>query len=460
MPERHVFISYSKQDKDYVQQLVAHMESLGFTVWIDERIDPGKSWWSHIRVALRDCAAFIVVMTPASEESHWVDTEVIHALEFKKPIFPLLLAGNSNPILSDTWSRLARYQYYDVRGGSLPDNQFFESLQLSAPRKTSNNQDTDKTDIASDRNPDDKGGLLRLRMSSPTTESELGTLASFRLQPFDKSSVREPEISPERGEIAEQPETPFLEEARIDGPIEPVTRNGDWTPVIRTINGIEMVLVPPGCFLMGSEDGRDNEKPVHKRCIERPFWIGRHPVTNAQYNEAVKARVCKASEYPHNKRFNSPQQPVVGVNWHDAMNFANWKQIRLPTETEWEYATRGPESWEWPWGNDFKISNMVAVGNSSNKPSIIGSRKEGKSWAGALDLCGNVWEWCLSIGQKNYKFSENNHIDAPTPQRIVRGGSWFNLPTHARAASRSWGSASEWSYDLGFRLVCIAPISE
>ena len=456
MPEHHVFISYSKKDKAYVKKLVVYMEELGFTVWIDERIDPGKSWWSHIRVALRDCAAFIVVMTSDSEQSHWVDTEVIHALEFQKPIFPLLLEGDSNPILSDSWSRLARYQYYDVRGNKIPEDRFFELLALDAPRETVDKGNPDKLSNTSPEIPShDNDSFLRTKLIPQNSEPEEGTFAYYKKLPhIEVTSAPDPPT--ERGEIAEQPQTPYLEAAQIDFDIEPVTRNCDWTPIIRTINGIEMVLVPPGCFMMGSDNFK-NAQLVHRRCIEWVFWIGRYPVTNAQYTEAIKAGICEASPYANDRRFNNPQLPVVGVSWHDALQYANWKQMRLPTETEWEYAARGPDSWQWPWGNDFKADNLVYSENSGRKPAVVGSRSGGASWVGALDTSGNVWEWCLSAWRGNYTLVEDNPIDKTNVRRVLRGGSWDYDQLYEQPASRRRSAPNDRLNDFGFRVLLTIP---
>ncbi len=121
----HIFISYSKQDIDFVRYLRALLENEGFAVWLDEmRLTPSARWWKDIEKSIDTCAAFVVVMTPDAYESDWVEREILRAENRKKPIYPVLAAG-------DAWSRLANIQYEDLRSGlhaQLSDH-FIGSLQ-------------------------------------------------------------------------------------------------------------------------------------------------------------------------------------------------------------------------------------------------------------------------------------------------------------------------------------------
>jgi len=107
----HIFISYSKQDIDFARYLRTLLESSGLRVWIDEeRIESGGRWWKIIESNIDVCAAFLVIMSPHAEESDWVEREILRAELKKKPIYPVLLTG-------DSWSRLANIQYEDFRIG-------------------------------------------------------------------------------------------------------------------------------------------------------------------------------------------------------------------------------------------------------------------------------------------------------------------------------------------------------
>jgi hypothetical protein len=119
---KHVFISYAREDQAYTRELADHLRERGFGVWMDDRIDFGDRWWPTIVQALRACGAFVVVMTPESEESDWVHREVLLALDERKPILPLLLRGGGFRILIDT-------QYADVTGGRMPPGEFCDRLR-------------------------------------------------------------------------------------------------------------------------------------------------------------------------------------------------------------------------------------------------------------------------------------------------------------------------------------------
>jgi WD40 repeat protein/tetratricopeptide (TPR) repeat protein len=118
---RHVFISYSRHDQAYTRELVEDLRQRGFEAWVDDRIDYGEEWWRTIVEAIRSCAAFVVVMTPDSEESDWVEREVQLALRERKAIFPLLLSGREFPLLITT-------QYVNVTDGRMPPRDFYQRL--------------------------------------------------------------------------------------------------------------------------------------------------------------------------------------------------------------------------------------------------------------------------------------------------------------------------------------------
>src|SRR5262245_10852835 len=106
--------------------------------------------------------------------------------------------------------------------------------------------------------------------------------------------------------------------------LTPVTKNADWTPVSQELNGAEMVEVPAGCFMMGNEKGRRNERPVSQVCFSAPYWIDRYEVTNAQYGEPG--------------HFPGDQHPRENLLWSEARDFCVKRGARLPTEAAWEYA--------------------------------------------------------------------------------------------------------------------------
>ena len=119
---RTVFISYSHKDSDYAHRLAEELEQKGFSVWIDDRIDYGTQWPRVIQEHLDDCSAFVVIMTPRSYQSDWVQNELSRAKRKGKKVFPLLLEGE------EPWLSVEITQYVDVRDSGLPPERFYREL--------------------------------------------------------------------------------------------------------------------------------------------------------------------------------------------------------------------------------------------------------------------------------------------------------------------------------------------
>jgi hypothetical protein len=119
----HIFISYSHKDTEYAHRFADHLHGMGFDVWIDERLDYGSQWPHEIQKQLDTCDAFLLIMSPRSFASEWVQSELQRAKRKLKPIFPLLLEGD------EPWLSVESIQYYDVRGEKLPDAKFYSNLK-------------------------------------------------------------------------------------------------------------------------------------------------------------------------------------------------------------------------------------------------------------------------------------------------------------------------------------------
>ncbi|MBL8163084.1 MAG: SUMF1/EgtB/PvdO family nonheme iron enzyme [Anaerolineae bacterium] len=210
----------------------------------------------------------------------------------------------------------------------------------------------------------------------------------------------------------------------------PVTRNAAWTPVERDFDGVTMVLVPAGCFIMGSTDGDSDEQPVEQQCLDTPFWIDKFEVTNAQYGSTGCEQYSSA-----------PDQPRNCVSWVDASAFCEARGARLPTEAEWEYAARGPDGLRYPWGDTYDAARVIGAddptyGNRTTAP--VGSRPGGASWVGALDMSGNLWEWVSTLYRAYPYRADDGREDGTnrTDLRVLRGGSFGNATGNLRAANR------------------------
>ncbi|TVR20152.1 MAG: ergothioneine biosynthesis protein EgtB, partial [Anaerolineaceae bacterium] len=155
--------------------------------------------------------------------------------------------------------------------------------------------------------------------------------------------------------------------------------------------------------------------------------------------------------------FNGANQPVVGVLWYEAMAYAEWRGCRLPTEAEWEYSARGPNSLIYPWGDEFDGDNLVYWGNSNDRTANVGSRPAGSSWVGALDMSGNVWEWTSSLFEPYpYDVDDGRENVSSIMRRVLRGGSFLIVSPGLRATARNWDYPDGVSIYFGFRLLCVS----
>jgi formylglycine-generating enzyme required for sulfatase activity len=253
-----------------------------------------------------------------------------------------------------------------------------------------------------------------------------------------------------------------------------------------------MVYVPAGEFMMGSESGDDDEQPVHVVSLDG-FWIDQTEITVAEFRHFVSETghettaedqgwawvwVESANDWQEvdGAAWNqpsgpgseaNPDHPVTQVSWHDAFAYCAWAGARLPTEAEWEYASRGPEALTYPWGNQFD----GALLNYCDRRCLlewadddrddgyvltapVGSYPGGASWCGALGMAGNVWEWGQDwYGSEYYGDSPSRNPAGPSSgeYRTLRGGSWADHPSTGRGANRDWYGPADTGSDTGFR---------
>lgn len=242
---------------------------------------------------------------------------------------------------------------------------------------------------------------------------------------------------------------------------------------VRTANqNVAQVYVPAGCFAMGSVDNDPDEVPVHTVCITRPFWLDTYEVTNDSFQDFVDSGGYSNLAYwgasggvisapgASLDGFNGPQQPKINVSWYEANAYASWRGCRLPTEAEWEYASRGPTSLKWPWGNerDPQRANTFEGGEAQpTTTTTVGAFAGGVSWTGAYDLAGNVWEWNADWYGGGY-YAQSPQDDPPGPAggefRVLRGGSFRQDQLAARGSDRYWAPPQGQADFVGFRLVC------
>lgn len=214
-----------------------------------------------------------------------------------------------------------------------------------------------------------------------------------------------------------------------------------------------MVLVRAGEFIMGSEEGESDEKPVHRVYLDA-FSIDAYEVTNARYGAFIQATGRRAPMYWNDAQYNVPAQPVRDVTWSDAEAYCHWAGKRLPTEAEWEKAARGTDGRTYPWGNQWDRTKANTSDGGPGKPMPVGSYEGGKSPYGAYDMAGNVEEWVADWYYPiYYKRSPSRNPKGPASgrARVLRGGSWTDPPQDVRAANRALPPPDLWSDTIGFR---------
>jgi len=246
--------------------------------------------------------------------------------------------------------------------------------------------------------------------------------------------------------------------------------------------------VPAGPFIMGSDQDQDNPKRTER--IDYDYWVGQYPITYVQYRAFVEAPEGYANARwwadlhseglalqkagAGEQSFEYDTHPAEGVSWYEAMAYCAWLtaqwragvlqlpdflprvyELRLPLEAEWEKAARGTDGREYPYPGEFDPAKGNVWETYIGHTSAVGIFPSGVSPYGALDMAGNVWEWCWN----EYQEPGNRQLGSNSA-RPVRGGSWdFNLG-NSRAAYRNVGNPASRNYGLGLRVVVSVPVEQ
>jgi formylglycine-generating enzyme required for sulfatase activity len=263
-----------------------------------------------------------------------------------------------------------------------------------------------------------------------------------------------------------------ITESTIAPAATPTQGVGIGSTQVSAKDGMTMVYVPAGDFLMGSLEGVGvkDEAPQHTVYLDA-FWIDQTEITNDMFNAFVSATgyltgaekagisadIVGANRLhpqgPESDLTNREKHPTVHMSWYDATAYCEWVGRRLPTEAEWEKAARGTDGRTYPWGNtkpdgtlaDFADSNTSfywsdsTINDGYKVTAPVDSYPAGKSIYGALDMAGNAWEWVSDW------YSEDYYLTSPTSNplgpeagigRVLKGGSWFSNASNIRSARR------------------------
>lgn len=413
----HIFVSYSKKNRDYVRLFADKLIELGFDVWIDDRIDYGEDWELAIFRAIDECGAFVIVMTPESYESQWVRRECQHAEKRNKPSFPLLLGGEEFP-------RYAITQYHDVRDGQLPPADYYDMLATYVARKASQGVEIARVKLGGRL----ATGELEAAPQVSPVNTKLPDVMSLLPGPFAWCVI--PSGSTR------------IDDASHDGG----TAGGRYAVETFVIAQYPVTTAQYRVFI----DSADGYRALR-------WWDYSDDAHDWRKNNAQPTATIAADA----------QLPCSNLAWYDAMAFCRWLSwklqlfpypslndssektgwgIKLPSEQQWQRAAQGDEANSYPWGNTFDPARCNAKESGTGGLTPVDHYTNGASPYGVMDMSGNVWEWCLT------EWGTDSLQAAGHRSRVMRGGSWVFSSDQVRITYRGWGGSPDQLGNVGFRV--------
>ena len=245
---------------------------------------------------------------------------------------------------------------------------------------------------------------------------------------------------------------------------------------------LQMLLIPGDAFTMGSPENEaersNDEGPQHEVTLSQ-FFMGRYPVTQAQWRVVAALPQVSQALDPDPSHFKGDNRPVESVSWHDATEFCarltqhTARPYRLPTEAEWEYACRAGSTTPFHFGSTLTTEVANYNGDYTYADGPKGEHRQETTPVdhfdianafGLSDMHGNVLEWCQDHWHDNYDGAPTDGsawlTDGDDTYRVLRGGSWINDPEYCRSASRNYLITPAFrDYIIGFRVCCSPPRS-
>jgi hypothetical protein len=412
-----VFFSYAEEDGPLVGELAQGLESHGYGTWYYQRDCrvPGQRWWRRVLAAIDESQIIILLISPASLQSAQVDREVDWAIAAGKPLIPLLHQVTRPQVVSDS-----------------PGREWLAAIGTAIDISSSEGAQT-----------------VQQKLAAGIEANGIAPAGEAGQPPKPVPEVLEPPPVIETGLVLPAG-CSWFEEPPDGCPVEDATAYAEWVSkrgpvsVINEQSGIELVWVPPGHFMMGSVRGRDDEKPVRRVKLDG-FWMGRTPVTVRQFQLVMKGVPPRFNE-------QGAQHPVVAATWDEAAAFSKRIGLALAPEQYWEYAARGSDGRVYPWGNNWEPALCQCKENlhGHERTAPAGSIPRNASWCGALDMAGNVWEWCQDVYHLNPE-AAGAATTGPV-RRSLRGGGWGCDAFECRCSCRLGAPPTNRSPMVGFRV--------
>lgn len=481
-----VFLSYSRKDKKFIDRLLKDLEAEGINVWLDRSdIYAGnETWHEQIVEGISASPVFILVVSPDSVKSDEVNSELILAREKKKTIIPVLYKPTK--ISKKMQYQLAGKQYIDFSEGDYSENlrEVTNTLnRIGAAEKTIDPENLpSKSDSLLSNFPvwGWVGGgvvlllvlifginsLFRGSTLEPTSTPTINALAlvevptETKIPPTETLEPTPPEILVE--EIILPTETPLPDSPT---PTE-IPSPTPYPAQVTDAQGVEMVLIPAGEIIMGSNTHEANAYPAHP--VETgAYYIDKYEVTNSSFSKCVKEGACDPPRSLSSKTRSNYYEdsdyafyPVIWVSWNDAETYCEWRGGRLPSEAEWEKAARGDDGRTYPWGDEMGTECVEAnywKFTGCGDTRAIGTTL-GESPYGAFEMAGNVWEWVqdeliLYPGGRSGSISSSE-----VGNKVLRGGSWLDSDAKIKTTFRFSAPDDSDDNDIGFRCVTDLPL--
>ncbi len=484
MTKKKIFLSYSRDDLHFVEELAKDLENAGYDVWYDlTDIEGGDRWAQEIQEGIKESEILVIVVSPNALKSEWVEKEFLFASKRGMKIVPLLYELCELPL----W--LLNIQYVDIVGQNYRKN--FSQIEEAFNNFGRRAEDRDAPPAKGKQRRKKRtkrpaplviwAGLLLIgillaglfipaspiSVIPPTATSTPTPTSTFTATPLPPTAT----ITPSPTATYTPTLTPTLT------PTAATSAPATATPLLAEFtdeSGAEMALVPAGSSLMGKSSGYRSERPAHMVELS-DFYIDKYEVTNEQYSVCVNDLVCDLPTNSNayiNSRYSD--YPVIFVNWEMAETFCEWRGGRLPTEAQWEKAARGTKSYLYPWGSDFDGTTLNfcdmnctntwadnSVNDHYTNAGPVGSYEDGISVYGVYDLAGNVSEWALDWYAEDY-YANSPRSNPPGPEtgthKVLRGGSWLDTKEGALSYRRvKIAPNSSYNY-IGFR--CVVEVGE